>query len=113
MISAVVTTLVVASTLVTLTFPTVEYSATQILARILLVLLILLIGAIQGLLITCRYPLRTKRHAAGVVCYATSSMIAICLLILDLGISYNAFATKIAILSAWVLLIIGNYLNKD
>lgn len=112
MISAVVTTLVLASTLVVMAFPTVDYSATQILARVLLLLLTLTIGTIQGLLITMRYPLGSKRHAVGAICYVVSVMIAICLLTLDLGTSYNFSATKFAAICAWVLLIIGNFLNK-
>lgn len=113
MISGIVTMLVVSSTLVTLTFPTVEYSPPHILARVLSVLLLLTIGAIQGLLITCRYPLGNKRHAAGVICYATAIMICIGLMVLDIGTGYNLQPTRIAIFIAWILTIGGNYLNKD
>ena len=113
MISGIVTMLVVSSTLVTLTFPTVEYSPPHILARVLLVLLLLTIGAIQGLLITYQYPLGNKRHAAGVICYATAIMICICLMIIDLGTSYEPAAMWLAIFASWVLTVAGIYLNID
>lgn len=113
MISGIVTMLVVSSTLVTLTFPTVEYSPSHILARVLSILLLLTIGAIQGLLITCRYPLGNKRHAAGVLCYATAIMVAIGLMILDLGTSYDPAAMWLAIFASWVLTVAGIYLNID
>jgi hypothetical protein len=113
MMSTVVVTLVVSSTLITLTFPTVEYSVSWVLSRVLLGLLMLTLGSIQGLLITCRYPLGNKRHAAGVLCYATAIMVAIGLMILDLGTSYDPAAMWLAIFASWVLTVAGIYLNID